>query len=168
MDSSEIGNPPSKFQEIFSRANYDGLKLTAHAGEEGPAEYVWEALDALKVSRIDHGNRSLEDEKLVERIVDEQIALTVCPLSNLKLKVIDDLRDHPLKAMLDLGIKATLNSDDPAYFGGYINENFIQTTEALNLSKDDIYKLAKNSIEASFAEDERKSEMIKQLAEFEH
>ena len=151
---------------MFNRALYDGLKLTAHAGEEGPSEYVWEALDTLKVNRLDHGNRSLEDEKLIERIVDEQIALTVCPLSNLKLKVVDNLNEHPIKAMLEKGIKATLNSDDPAYFGGYINENFIQTAEALNLSKDNIYKLVKNSFEASFADDKRKNEMLMLLDEF--
>jgi adenosine deaminase len=166
LDSSEVGNPPSKFQEVYNRAFHDGLKLVAHAGEEGPPEYVWEALDVLKIHRIDHGNRSLEDPKLVERIVDEQIALTVCPLSNLKLKVVDNLKDHPLKTMLDKGIKATVNSDDPAYFGGYINDNFIKTAEALDLSENDIYKLAQNSFEASFADDERKSEMLKQLEEF--
>lgn len=166
LDSSEIGNPPSKFQEIYNRAAYDGLKLTAHAGEEGPAKYVWEALDILKVDRIDHGNRSLEDKKLVERIVDEQIPLTVCPLSNLKLKVIRDLSDHPLKTMLNKGIKATLNSDDPAYFGGYINENFIQTAAALNLSRNEIFKLVKNSFESSFADNERKDEMLKILKVF--
>ena len=166
LDSSEVGNPPSIFQEVYNRAFYDGLKLTAHAGEEGPPEYVWEALDILKVNRIDHGNRLLEDEKLTQRIIDEEIALTVCPLSNLKLKVIDNLKNHPLKTMLNKGIKATINSDDPAYFGGYINENFIQTAEALNLTKDDVYTLAKNSLEASFADDERKSVMLKQLGKF--
>ena len=168
LDSSELGNPPSKFHEVYNRAFHDGLKLTAHAGEEGPAEYVWEALDTLRVNRLDHGNRSIEDEKLIERIVDEQIALTVCPLSNLKLKVIEDLSDHPLKAMLEKGIKVTLNSDDPAYFGGYLNENFIQTAEALSLSKDDIYKLVKNSFEASFANDKRKNEMLMLLDEFDN
>ncbi len=166
LDSSEVGNPPSIFKAVYNRAFHDGLKLTAHAGEEGPPEYVWEALDILKVNRIDHGNRSLEDEKLTKRIVDEQIALTVCPLSNLKLKVVEDLKEHPLKIMLDKGIKATVNSDDPAYFGGYINENFIQTAIALNLTNDDIYTLVKNSFEASFADDERKVGMLKQLDEF--
>lgn len=166
LDSSEVGNPPSKFQELFNRAYYDGLKLTAHAGEEGPPDYVWEALDTLKVNRIDHGNRSLEDEKLVEKIVSKQIALTVCPLSNLKLQVVDDLRDHPLKTMLDKGIKATINSDDPAYFGGYINDNFIKTAEALDLTKKEIYKLVKNSFEASFADEKRKNEMMQLLEKY--
>ncbi len=166
LDSSELGNPPSIFKEVYNRAFYDGLKLTAHAGEEGPPEYVWEALDILKVNRIDHGNRLLEDEKLTQRIVDEQIALTVCPLSNLKLKVVENLKEHPLKTMLDKGIKATINSDDPAYFGGYVNKNFIQTAEALNLTKDNIYTLVKNSFEASFTDDERKVEMLKQLDKF--
>ncbi|MDA3860715.1 MAG: adenosine deaminase, partial [Melioribacteraceae bacterium] len=151
LDSSELGNPPSNFSDIYKRAFNHGLKLTAHAGEEGPPEYVWEALDILKVNRIDHGNRSLEDDKLVQRIVDEQIALTVCPLSNLKLKVVKDLKDHPLKTMLDKGIKATVNSDDPAYFGGYINENFIQTAEALNLSKEEIYKLSEKGTTVIFS-----------------
>jgi len=163
LDSSELGNPPTKFKEVFNRAFGDGLKLTAHAGEEGPSEYVWEALDVLKVNRIDHGNHSLTDNKLVDRIVNEQIALTVCPLSNIKLKVCDTLTNHPLKTMLNKGIKATINSDDPAYFGGYINENFIQTAEALKLTKQDINKLVKNSFEASFADQYRKSEMIKKL-----
>jgi len=167
LDSSEVGNPPTKFKEVYNRAFSDGLKLTAHAGEEGPAEYVWEALDLLNVHRIDHGNRSLSDNKLIDRIVEKQIALTVCPLSNLKLRVIDDLKNHPLKIMLDRGIKATVNSDDPAYFGGYINENFIQTADALQLTINDINKLVKNSFEASFADDVRKQEMLKLLNGFE-
>jgi len=120
----------------------------------------------LKVNRIDHGNRSLEDEELVGKIVSEKIALTVCPLSNLKLQVVDDLRDHPLKTMLEKGIKATVNSDDPAYFGGYINDNFIKTAEALDFTEDEIYKLVKNSFEASFADEERKSEMIQLLEKY--
>jgi len=166
LDSSEIGNPPTKFKEVYNRAFGDGLKLTAHAGEEGPAEYVWEALDLLNVHRIDHGNRSLSDNKLIDRIVEKQIALTVCPLSNLKLRVIDDLKNHPLKTMLDRGIKVTVNSDDPAYFGGYINENFIQTADALQLTINDINKLVKNSFEASFAADDRKIVMLNKLDEF--
>ncbi len=166
LDSSELGNPPSEFHEIFLRAYYDGLKLTAHAGEEGPPEYVWEALDTLRVNRIDHGNRSLEDENLTKRIIEEQIALTVCPLSNLKLKVVDDLSMHPLKTMIDKGMKATVNSDDPAYFGGYLNDNFIQTADALDLSKNDIFKLVKNSFEASFIEKNKKDKIIQNLENY--
>ena len=167
LDSSEVGNPPSKFEEVYNRAFHDGLKLTAHAGEEGPSQYVWEALDTLRVNRIDHGNRSLDDKKLVTRIIDEQIALTVCPLSNLKLKVVNDLKEHPLKTMLEMGIKATVNSDDPAYFGGYINDNFIKTADSLGLVKADIYQLVKNSFEASFTNDERKKIMIMKLKQYE-
>jgi len=166
LDSSEVGNPPTKFAEIYSKGFNDGLKLTAHAGEEGPSDYVWEALDVLKVHRIDHGNRSLDDPKLVERIVNEQIALTVCPLSNLKLKVVDNLKNHTLRTMLEHGIRATINSDDPAYFGGYINDNFIQIANALQLSKQDINKLVKNSFDASFADNKRKNEMLAKLNEF--
>lgn len=168
LDSSEVGNPPSIFKDVFNKAFLDELKRTAHAGEEGPPEYVWEALDILNVNRIDHGNRSLEDEELILRIIGEQIALTVCPLSNLKLKVVDSLKNHPLKKMLNRGIVATVNSDDPAYFGGYINENFLQTAEALDLSREDIYTLVKNSFEASFADDDRKTKMLKTLDEFEN
>jgi len=166
LDSSEVGNPPSLFSEVFKKAKEDGLKITAHAGEEGPPEYVWEALDILNVNRIDHGNRSLEDESLIERIADQEIVLTVCPLSNLKLKVVKDLREHPLKKMLDYGIKATVNSDDPAYFGGYINDNFLKTAEAINLSKDDIFTLVQNSFEASFVSDKRRKEMLQTLKSF--
>jgi len=166
LDSSELGNPPNKFKEIYEKALSEGLQLTAHAGEEGPPEYVWEALDILKVNRIDHGNRSLEDEKLVQRLVNEQIVLTVCPLSNLKLKVVDDLKNHPLRTMMNKGMNVTVNSDDPAYFGGYINQNFIKITNALGLSEQDIYELVKNSIESSFADKKRKLEMLKQLVEF--
>lgn len=166
LDSSEVGNPPSLFSDVFKKAKNDGLKITAHAGEEGPPEYVWEALDILTVHRIDHGNRSLEDNNLIKRIAEQQIALTVCPLSNVKLKVVDDLKKHPLKKMLDYGIKATVNSDDPAYFGGYLNDNFIQTAEAINLTKDDVLKLVRNSFEASFVSDERRAEMMNKLSDF--
>ena len=156
LDSSEVGNPPSKFKNVYTKARDEGFLLTAHAGEEGPAEYVWEALDILGVDRIDHGNRSLDDDKLVERLAKEKITLTVCPLSNLKLKVVTDLHEHPLKTMLDKGLRATVNSDDPAYFGGYINDNFIAVADALNLDKDDITTLVRNSIESSFIDDELK------------
>jgi len=166
LDSSEVGNPPSKFQKVYEKAREAGFKLVAHAGEEGPAEYVWEALDLLKIDRLDHGNRSLEDEKLVKRLVQEQMALTVCPLSNLKLKVVKDLKQHPLKTMLDKGLKATVNSDDPAYFGGYMNDNFIAVSEALQLDKNDLYQLAKNSFEASFVSGDEKKRMLKKLDDY--
>ena len=144
LDSSELGNPPSKFKKVFEASAKTGYVLLAHAGEEGPADYVWEALNDLKIVRIDHGNNCLQDEKLVDFIVKNDLALTVCPLSNLALQVVKDLKQHPVKKMLDLGIKATINSDDPAYFGGYLNENYIQLTEALNLSKEDIDTLIAN------------------------
>ena len=155
LDSSEVGHPPSKFQRVFKAAKAQGLTLSAHAGEEGPPAYVWEALDLLKIDRIDHGNRALEDAALVQRLVASEMTLTVCPLSNLKLCVVGDLKDHPMKRMLDLGLKATCNSDDPAYFGGYIGENFIQTARALDLSRDELVTLAKNSFTGSFLDEER-------------
>jgi adenosine deaminase len=163
LDSSEVGHPPNKFEKVFAKAREEGFLTVAHAGEEGPPEYIWEALDLLKVERIDHGVRSLEDEKLMERIIKEKIPLTVCPLSNLKLCVVDDLKKHNLKTMLDKGVCVTINSDDPAYFGGYMNQNFLETAEALNLSKDDITQLAKNSFEASFLSREEKDKFIKDL-----
>ncbi len=166
LDSSEVGNPPSKFERIYKRAKADGFFLTAHAGEEGPAEYVWEALDILHVDRIDHGNHSLDDEKLVERLVEEQIALTVCPLSNLKLRVVKDMKEHPLKTMLEKGLFVTVNSDDPAYFGGYVNDNFIAVAEALDLTKEDIYTLAKNSFLASNISDEEKERYVKLVDDY--
>ena len=150
LDSSEKGFPPSGFVKVFTAARERGLKLVAHAGEEGPPEYVWEALDLLRVDRIDHGNRALEDQSLVSRLAAEGVTLTVCPLSNLKLCVVDDLKTHPLKRMLDLGLKPTLNSDDPAYFGGYLGENWRQTAVALNLGRDELVLLAKNSFTGSF------------------
>jgi len=150
LDSSEVGHPPSKFRRAFQAARDRGLKRVAHAGEEGPPAYVWEALDVLGVDRIDHGNRALEDPALVSRLVSEGMTLTVCPLSNLKLCVVDDLAAHPLKRMLDLGLKATVNSDDPAYFGGYIGENWRTTARATGLGRDDLVNLAKNSFTGSF------------------
>ncbi len=167
LDSSEVGNPPEKFQKVFEAARNEGFLTVAHAGEEGPAEYVWGALDLLKVSRIDHGNRSLEDEALIKRLVDMQIPLTVCPLSNLKLKVVKDMKDHPLKKMLQLGLKATVNSDDPAYFGGYMNENFQAVTEALDLSKAELLQLSRNAFEGSFAGEDLKQRLLQKLDEFE-
>ena len=167
LDSSEKGNPPSKFQKVFEASIKEGYVPVAHAGEEGPAEYIWEALDLLKISRIDHGNNCLTDEVLVKRLVNDKIALTVCPLSNLELKVVDDLKDHPLKKMLNLGLKATVNSDDPAYFGGYMNANFLQTAEALDLTKEDVKTLVKNSFEYSLLSDDEKQKYLIQVENFE-
>jgi adenine deaminase len=150
LDSSEVGHPPSKFSRVFARCRELGLRIVAHAGEEGPPPYIWEALDDLKAERIDHGVRSLDDPALVAELARRRTPLTVCPLSNLKLCVVNDLRDHPMKRLLDAGLCATVNSDDPAYFGGYLNANFVQTVEALNLSRDDVITLARNSFEASF------------------
>jgi adenosine deaminase len=150
LDSAEVGHPPVKFRNVFDRARAEGLLTVAHAGEEGPPEYVWEALDVLKVSRIDHGVRSLEDPKLVARLRDEKIPLTVCPFSNLKLRVVDTLRDHPLARMLELGLHATVNSDDPAYFGGYVGDNLAETARALALDDAALVTLARNSFTASF------------------
>lgn len=153
LDSSELGHPPEKFSRVFRRASELGLKKVAHAGEEGPPEYVYQALDVIGVDRIDHGNRSLEDDVLVQRLVDERIALTVCPLSNLKLCVVDDLAGHPLKVMLDKGLMVTINSDDPSYFGGYINQNYLSVAQALSLSREELITCAKNSFTASFLSD---------------
>jgi adenosine deaminase len=150
LDSAEVGHPPSKFRSVFERALAEGWKTVAHAGEEGPPAYVWEALDLLRVSRVDHGVRSLEDPKLVARLRDERIPLTVCPLSNVKLRVVDELAHHPLRRMLDSGLVATVNSDDPAYFGGYVSENYAAVAQALNLAPDALATLARNSFEASF------------------
>ena len=150
LDSSEKGHPPSKFARVFQAARERGLKICAHAGEEGPPDYVREALDILHVDRIDHGNRALEDAALTSRLVREGMTLTVCPLSNLKLCVVMDLKQHPMKRMLQLGLKATCNSDDPAYFGGYIAENYIRTADAVGLTRADIVTLAKNSFTGSF------------------
>jgi adenosine deaminase len=156
LDSSEVGHPPAKFQRVFAEANKLGLHLVAHAGEEGPPEYVREALDLLHVERLDHGNRALEDPELVGRIIAEGLTLTVCPLSNLRLCVIDSVAASPVKRMLDAGLRATINSDDPAYFGGYVNDNFIAVADALDLDRRDILTLARNSFTGSFlpAEDQ--------------
>ena len=150
LDSSELGNPPAKFARVFAASREQGLKLCCHAGEEGPPDYVREALDVLHVDRIDHGNRSLEDAALIERLVAEQITLTVCPLSNVALRNVDRLEDHPIDRMLDLGLRATIHSDDPAYFGGYIGENFRATAEARGLSREQLVTLARNSFLGSF------------------
>ncbi|WP_412545896.1 adenosine deaminase [Maricaulis sp. MIT060901] len=150
LDSSEMGHPPSKFERVFARAGELGLKRVAHAGEEGPPQYVYEALDLLHIDRVDHGNRALEDEALVKRLVDSKMALTVCPLSNLRLCGVERLEDHPMKRMLELGLVATCNSDDPAYFGGYVNENYVRTAEAVGLTAAEIITLARNSFIGSF------------------
>jgi len=153
LDSSELGHPPSKFTRVFAAARERGLKCVAHAGEEGPPEYVREALDLLHIDRLDHGNRALEDANLVARLVREQMTLTVCPLSNLKLRVVDDLAAHPMKVMLDAGLRATVNSDDPAYFGGYLNDNYAAVASALDLTRDDLVTLARNSFLGAFLDD---------------
>lgn len=150
LDSSEVGHPPSKFKNVFRRARETGLKLVAHAGEEGPPEYVWEAIDVLGVDRIDHGNRSLEDPALVDRLVRDQTPLTVCPLSNLRLCVVKDMRAHPLKRMLDAGLFVTVNSDDPAYFGGYMNENYASVADGVGLSREEVIQISRNGFAASF------------------
>lgn len=152
LDSSERGNPPRKFERVFARARQEGLLAVAHAGEEGGPEYIWEALDLLKVQRIDHGVRCLEDPKLVERLVKEQIPLTVCPLSNIKLRVFDEMRDHNLRELLHRGVKVTINSDDPAYFGGYVNENYIAASDALALTRVEVERIARNSLDSALAD----------------
>ena len=166
LDSSEVGNPPQKFEKVFEKCKELGFKLMAHAGEEGPPAYISDSLDLLKIDRIDHGNRCLEEEILVRRIVKENRGLTVCPLSNLKLQVVKKMTSHPLKTMLDMGLKATVNSDDPAYFGGYLNDNFFAVQEALNLNQGDIYKLAMNSIEVSFMNQEAKDFWIRKIKDY--
>lgn len=148
LDSSEVGHPPSKFERVFAKARSEGLLAVAHAGEEGPPEYIWQALDLLHVVRIDHGVRAIEDGRLMQRLIDEQIPLTVCPLSNIKLCVFDEMKQHTILDMLDRGVKVTVNSDDPAYFGGYINENFQAMFEHLNMSEQQALSLITNSFDA--------------------
>jgi adenine deaminase len=164
LDSSEVGHPPSKFSRVFARCRELGLRLVAHAGEEGPPAYIWEALNDLQVERIDHGVRCLEDPELVAELARRRVPLTVCPLSNLKLCVVKDLRDHPMKRLIDAGLCAMVNSDDPAYFGGYMNANFVQTVEALGLSADDVETLANNSFEASFMDEARRQDCLALVA----
>lgn len=163
LDSSEKGHPPRKFERVFAKAREEGFLAVAHAGEEGPAEYVWEALNLLHVSRIDHGNRSLDDSKLTEELAKRKMPLTVCPLSNLKLKVVDDMTRHPLALMLEKEMLVTVNSDDPAYFGGYMNENYLAVAKALNLQKEQIIQLAKNSFTASFLSESEKEAWIEKI-----
>jgi adenosine deaminase len=163
LDSAEVGNPPSKFERLYAKAREAGLRLTAHAGEEGPPSYIIEALDILGVERIDHGIRCMEDPDLVERLVDARIPLTVCPLSNVRLRAVDTLADHPLPAMLAAGLNVSVNSDDPAYFGGYVDDNFSQLDAVFELSDFDKARLAANSIHSSFATEERKAELLAEL-----
>ena len=163
LDSSEQGNPPGKFKRVFERARAAGFFLTAHAGEEGPPSYVWEALDVLGVARIDHGVRSMEDEPLVERLARERVPLTVCPLSNVRLRVVEDLAHHPLRRMLDKGLVATVNSDDPAYFGGYVQENYRAAAQALQLGRDEVAAIVRNGIAASLMPKSEKAALLAQV-----
>ena len=163
LASSEVGHPPEKFAKVFARARQLGFRLVAHAGEEGPPAYIWSALDVLKVERIDHGVQSMNDPDLIKRLVQDRIPLTVCPLSNLKLRVYPSLTQHAIGRMLEAGIVATINSDDPAYFGGYINENFTQTFAALQLGAQQAYQLALNSFNASFIETSERARHIEKL-----
>ena len=164
LDSAEVGHPPSKFVDVFARARAEGLHLVAHAGEEGPPSYIWEALDLLRVERVDHGIRCLEDDALVERLVSERTPLTVCPLSNVRLRAVDHIADHPLSAMLRRGLNVSVNSDDPAYFGGYLDDNVTAVRDALGLDEAALTTLARNSVTASFADDTRKAELLAEIA----
>ena len=166
LDSAEAGNAPEKFARVFAEARARGYRRVAHAGEEGPAEYVRGALDALGAERIDHGNAALGDAQLMERLAREGVPLTMCPLSNLKLRVVADLREHPLKKMLERGLCVTVNSDDPSYFGGYINENYRAIARALDLERADLAQLARNSITASFAEPPRRAELLGEVERY--
>jgi len=163
LDSLETDNPPSKFEKLFKKAAENNFITVAHAGEEGPPEYIWEALNLLNVKRIDHGVQCLKDEKLVEKLSKSQIPLTVCPLSNIKLRVFNKLEDHNIKKMLDKRLMVMVNSDDPAYFGGYLNENLIETQEALNLSQDEVKTLLVNSFKSSFLNEEKKRQWISKI-----
>ena len=166
LDSSESGNPPAKFRAVFERARAAGLIAVAHAGEEGPPAYIREALDVLHVLRIDHGVRCVEDDDLVERLVAEQVPLTVCPLSNVKLRVVDDLADHPFRRMFERGLLVTINSDDPAYFGGYIGDNYVATAAALEMGRDAMRRVARNSFVASFLDDAERQPHLDALDAF--
>lgn len=166
LDSAEQGNPPSKFQAVFERARAEGFLTVAHAGEEGPPEYIWEAIKLLEVSRIDHGVRSMEDPELLDYLAAQQIPLTVCPLSNVELKVFNSMAEHNLKKLLDKGLCVTVNSDDPSYFGGYIAENYQAAKDALDLNQQELYQLAKNSFQASFLSSDAKTKLIEELDDY--
>lgn len=165
LDSSELGNPPEKFEKVFKKARDEGYRIVAHAGEEGPPEYIWQALDLLKAERIDHGVRCLEDPKLVQRLAAEKIPLTVCPFSNVKLRVFKELKEHNLTELMDRGLNVSLHSDDPSYFGGYLLDNYLETAEALKLGRESIQKLCQNSIQSSFLPESRKKELQSQIAD---
>ncbi len=166
LDSSEVGHPPNKFERVFEKAIRKGFLTVAHAGEEGPTEYIWNSMKLLKVARIDHGIRAIEDDELMKQLATTQMPLTVCPLSNLKLKAVKKMEDLPLKVFLEKDILATVNSDDPAFFGGYINENFQAAADALALTKEDIAKLAENSFRASFLDSETKRARVNEVKEY--
>ena len=166
LDSSEQGHPPEKFKAVFARARAEGFLAVAHAGEEGPPDYVWGALNDLRVDRIDHGNRALEDPDLVLELARRKMPLTVCPLSNLRLCVVDDMTAHPLKMMLDRGLFVTVNSDDPAYFGGYVNDNYIAVRQALGLSNQELATIARNSFQAAFLDDATKAKYLDEVEEY--
>jgi adenosine deaminase len=163
LDSGEIGNPPARFEEVFARARADGLHVVAHAGEEGPPDYVWEALDVLGAERIDHGVRALADPDLVERLVADEVPLTVCPLSNVALRVVDRLEDHVLGRLLDRGVTVTINSDDPAYFGGYVGDNYVRTQAALGLSREQMVAIARDSLAVSFTDEPERQRLLAEL-----
>jgi adenosine deaminase len=167
LDSSELGHPPAKFTDVFARARAESLFVVAHAGEEGPADYVWQALDTLGAVRIDHGVRCTEDPVLVERLRSERVPLTVCPLSNVKLRVFDSMEDHNLRELIDAGLCVSINSDDPAYFGGYINENFGAVCDVFDLNREEICALGRNSFEGAFMDETRRLEILEELNEFE-
>jgi adenine deaminase len=166
LDSSEKGHPPEEFEAVYARARKEGLRAVAHAGEEGPPEYVWQALDRLGVERIDHGNRALEDPRLVERLAKQQTPLTMCPLSNVKLRVVDRIERHPLATILGLGLRASVNSDDPAYFGGYVDDNLVAVSKALGLSREQVRTLARNGVESSFIDAARRAALLAEIDRF--
>lgn len=165
LDSSEMGHPPSKFQKVFAAAREADLKLVAHAGEEGPPDYVREAIELLKIDRLDHGNRTIEDPELTRQLAESGITFTVCPLSNLKLCGVTDMREHPLKRMMEAGLQVTVNSDDPAYFGGYVTDNFMAVVKALGLTKAEVAQLCRNSIAGSFLTEEEKAPHLARIEE---
>lgn len=163
LDSSEIGHPPEKFQRVYDKAREAGLKLVAHAGEEGPPDYVWQALNLLEIDRIDHGNAAAKDEKLVEAIKARGLTLTMCPLSNQRLCVTPDLKDNPLASLLRAGVSVTVNSDDPSYFGGYVNDNYLAIAKALDLTRAEVTELAKNSFKGAFLDEAEKANFLKEI-----